>query len=463
VPPREALLLLPRLPATARTSGTAERWTDALRSLGVAVGTGPTPAAPDLVLVRHVREALRAPADVLLVDGRDPLRRLRRAGFEVRSYAAERGPGGAVGLVPVGPSPRSRPSPAAERMAGRTPRQRLVALARRCSGRAHVTVAARGPVDPAAVRAAGLSGPAPVLLAGGGGARRRSTFLVPATGPAGPAVVKVGPLSGWERGAQEQRVLRRLAALDRLPSAVPRPLGAGTVGPLCWSAESALAGQPLPDALRHHSAGAGRAVLEEVASWLTALAEQTRTSGTSWDARTSALPLRGEHGRSAELRSELAGVPAVLVHGDVGTGGNVLVGHQGLGVIDWETAHDTELPLTDLLPLLALALASRQRPDDRASYVLRLCGGQEEDSDWLFALLRGYCRRVDVLPRHVGALGGLAWAYQASMRLVHDELLAADGEPPTRWRSPAEEVARSWSSHPGLGADWPALTSGWDR
>jgi hypothetical protein len=460
VPPREALLLLPQLPARAWTPRPASRWLDALQGFGMTVQHGPGPvAASDLVVVDGVRTALATRADLVLLDGRDRTRRLQRAGYEVRTYVAERGTGGAVRLASLGAS-GSRRRCSSSTMARPRLRQWVVAIVRRCSGRSYVTVAHHGSTTPAAVAAAVGPAPTAVLLAGGGGARRRSTFLVSGADRfPSPAAVKVAPPAGRARGRHEQELLRRLMDLDDLRRAVPRPLGEGSLGPLCWSAESALPGQPLPDVLRHLDAARGRALLDDLVRWFADLGVATRTAPGNWDARESSLPLRGEHLRIAGWRQELAGVPGVLVHGDVGTGGNVLVDHGAVGIIDWETARGVELPLTDLLPLLGLALASAHPAAERAGYVLRLCAGEEPESDWLLASVRSYCGRLDVPLAQAGRLAALAWAYQASMRLVHEELVRAAGEAPSRWTSPAEEVARTWDLHPALGPTWSALTS----
>jgi hypothetical protein len=154
-------------------------------------------------------------------------------------------------------------------------------------------------------------------------------------------------------------------------------------------------------------------------------------------------------------------VPGVLVHGDVGTGVNVLLDGCRVSVIDWETATEGELPLTDVLPLICIALAAlngyKEAPD-AAEYVLRLCAGREADSAWLHRLLYSYCYQAAVPLDQAGALGALAWGYQASMRLVHDELVVQAGGVPIGWKSPADDIARNWLSYPDLGTTWAALS-----
>jgi hypothetical protein len=87
-----------------------------------------------------------------------------------------------------------------------------------------------------------------------------------------------------------------------------------------------------------------------------------------------------------------------------------------------------------------------------------LCAGREPDSLWLFALLLRYCARVGVPPSQAGRLAVLSWGYLASMRVVHDELVAAAGDAVTSWVSPADEIARRWPKEPGLGLSWTALS-----
>jgi hypothetical protein len=299
------------------------------------------------------------------------------------------------------------------------------------------------------------------LITGGGG-RRRSTFLAGRNSGAHRGVaIKVGPLRWQQRGSSEQLVLHRIQALGDLAEAAPRPLGQGAIGRVYWSAESAVLGRPLPDVLGSSlDAVAHLDLLEDLATWFTRLAALTRTT-RSWTDGVSALPLRGEHRRLQPLREALRAVPGVLVHGDVGTAGNVLLAHNAFSIIDWETAAEAELPLTDLIPLLCTSLAvlrGHRGAPATAQFILRLCAGGEGDSGWFLALVRRYCRELDVPLDQVGKLAALAWGYHASMRLVHQELVVESGGVAPEWHSPFDEIARVWLSHPGLGEVWPALS-----
>ena len=73
--------------------------------------------------------------------------------------------------------------------------------------------------------------------------------------------------------------------------------------------------------------------------------------------------------------------------------------------------------------------------------------------------MRSYCRQVGVPLDQAGALAALAWGYQASMRLVHQELVMRAGDEVVDWLSPADAIARGWASSPDLGTSWSALTA----
>lgn len=425
VTPREAALLSPR--ATSR------------------VETAPS-----------ARRAAIAGSTAVVVDGHDRFRRLRRAGYQLAVYRAYSGPSGIVIADPA-------EAPLARRLSGwtarRPPRALVVAVIRRITGRRRVTIAHRGTVTPAVVAAAGNPPGSRVFLksARGGGPRRRDVFLVCAADASRPHMaVKVSSTDGDARAVSEQRTLGRLAALG-LGDVAPRPLGRGVEGPWHWSAETAASGVPLPEyAARRPTALF--TVLDRIVLWFTRLGSATRSASVVAGPR---LELRGGHRSLLARRAALRDVPGVLVHGDVGVGANVLVDGDGsIAVIDWETASWNELPLTDLLPLLCTALAAAHRhhdPDAAAAYILRLCRGEEDDSAWLLAAVRAYCRALGVPLAATGTLGALAWGYQASMRLVYEELVASTGVAPAPWRTAADIVAVRWSADPCLGDQWGAL------
>ena len=301
----------------------------------------------------------------------------------MQTYVTRRGSGGAINLTPLHRCGPDRVLPAANLL---WLRQLLIAGVRRLSGLHCVTVAHRGDVTPAAVAAAAGAGLSASLVGSGGSPRRRSTFLVAKDARTAPhTAIKVGPLGWAVRGAKEQLVLRRLQGIAGLAEAVPTPIGHGVSGTMSWSAESAAKGRPsrmycVAQATPPGCCGCWNASRRGSPS----LAQRHGRYVTGQP--ESALPLRGELRELETLRMRLQAVPGVLVHGDVGTGGNVFVDDHGFSIIDWETAAEQELPLTDVLPLLCNALAAlrgHRRPTIAAQYVLRLCAGREADSPWL--------------------------------------------------------------------------------
>jgi hypothetical protein len=461
IPAYEALLLLPRLPDCAIIWRGRSRWSAALESLGIAEHVKHSSSeATGCLTIAPTGKAAASGVDLILIDGRDRARRLERAGYNVRTYVARRDLAGVVSIESL--KSRGPLRDAGYESARQRPRKLLVRGMRRLTGRHYVTVAHRGSLTPAAVSAVAGSMESARLLAAGGGERRRSTFLVAAERNGAPhTAIKIGPLVWRARGIKEQLVLHRLQEIG-LANEVPKPLGEGAFDRMCWSAETAVRGRPLSDLVcRPTPRGEIRAALERLAGWFTQLAVTTRNA-RDWATPASALPLRGEHSRLGALRAALGtSVSGVLVHGDVGTGVNVLLDGCRFSIIDWETATEGELPLTDVLPLICNALAAvngYKEARDVADYVLRLCAGREADSEWVLSLLSSYCFQTGVPLDQAGTLAVLAWGYQASMRLVHDELVVQAGGVPVGWKSPADDIARDWLSYPDLGTTWAALS-----
>ncbi|NEM05931.1 phosphotransferase [Geodermatophilus normandii] len=271
------------------------------------------------------------------------------------------------------------------------------------------------------------------------------------------AVVKLDRSPGVEdRATHEQRVLRLVP-----PGPVtPRPLGAGQVGPVRWSAETVLSGRPLTQVLSDAGTPV-REVLARVADWLGDVAAGT-AADTGWSGTgpgDGVLALRGEATGLRPLLRELDGVPAVLTHGDLASGHNVLVDEGGRpAVLDWETARERGLPLLDLLPLLCWSLARARGdrdPHHEAARILDLATGRAPESAWLFDQVVRYARRLTLPPETVGRLALLAWGHQASMRTVRDERLTAAGLPVAPWTSVGELALRAWRDQ--VGPEWPAI------
>jgi hypothetical protein len=452
LPPVAALLLLPVAPTAGRVLGAGPAWEESLLWWGLEDGDVRGPGG--LVVAGSAPAAAASGAETVLLTGGDRSGALRRAGYAVRTWTVHPAPAGAA-VAAVGDGLR-RPGPRRGVARGRA---LAVDLARGVGGRERLHVASRVGGPPALAALAG--GDKAQVLAGGGGPRRRPVILVAGAASRSPSrVVKAGRAGDEVRAAHEQAVLERLhgAGLGR---PLPRPLGTGRCGPFVWSAESAVAGAPLADLLgRPPRRRKVLALLEDVAAWLTRVAVATATARSWAEGCDDELPLVGEHARLAADRARLSGVPAVLVHGDLGSAFNLLVDGRSWTVVDWETARPAGPPLTDLLPLVCGALASLQAPSSAAAqarYVLRLCAGREEDSAWLHRVVDEHLRAVRVPADQAGTLAALAFGHQASTRLRHELLVRAAGDVPPAWRSPWDDVVRGWQSEPGLGADWSAL------
>jgi hypothetical protein len=285
--------------------------------------------------------------------------------------------------------------------------------------------------------------------------RRRAVFLALDGDGNARAVIKVSRTPGGDdRASHEQRILSLLPPTD----VTPRPLGTGRIGPLAWSAETALSGQPLRQMVSC-PVNQAYAVLEQLGAWLSDVALRSAVN-VDWRIAGSddaTIALRGRAAGLWPVLRGLRGVPGVLAHGDLASGHNVLVDRSGRpGVLDWETARQRGLPLLDLLPLLCWSLArcrGERGPQREAAFILELALGRSSDSDWLYAQVARYASRLALSPDTVGPLALLAWGHQASMRLVRDELLWAAGLPVRPWTSAAELVLDAWWNE--IGTAWP--------
>jgi hypothetical protein len=339
----------------------------------------------------------------------------------------------------------------------------IVASARRWRARAAdvEVLASRGESALVAATLPG-SGVAVEEVIVGDGPRRRVAVVL-ARRRRRTAIVKLAAGDPDDRAAAEQETLQRLAHLG-MAGVVPRPLGYGVLDGHEWSAETWSAGVTLRSASRRWWTRHGATVLDGLADWLTDLA--VRSSGPSTRAPEVRLPLRGRPQIDlARLAAEQANLNGVLTHGDLASGENVLVRRDTFAVIDWETALPDGLPMTDLVPTLALGRSLLDRTTsgpDQAERVVALCRGEGVGGEWLFQSIARYADRVGVATESVGALATLAWGYQASLRARHEELVRASGREPANWTSVGELVYERWTNDSQLGVAWPAF-AGWRR
>lgn len=171
---------------------------------------------------------------------------------------------------------------------------------------------------------------------------------------------------------------------------LPRLHGCGENGLAYWSLEDRIDGQEPP-------ALSGR-LLEDCLEFLVGL----RSSGGQTTAPEGSLASSAElvatlcerEHRGAllklagELEADLHGVPRGIAHGDFWTGNLLAQGDRLRGVVDWTAARQDQLPLLDLVNLLAAERARRYFGRAIRTYLLPAAraGGD--------APMRTYCERL---------------------------------------------------------------------
>ncbi|MGH3072976.1 MAG: aminoglycoside phosphotransferase family protein [Gaiellaceae bacterium] len=242
----------------------------------------------------------------------------------------------------------------------------------------------------------------------------------------------------------------------------PHFLGRLVAGGLHASLESAAVGQRLIGFL--HTAAPRREKLraiEAVAGWTLAVARHTRAAPARLEPERDRLRqhvLPKWPGAPAELADELAAVPGVFQHRDLGSW-NVVVRPGGFTVLDWEDAVLDAPPLWDLWYLLEDALAhldGAAGPDARESHFVRLFRGELPASAILFRWTRQTVEVLDLPVDVVSTLATLCWLNEG---LGHHERVSAIERyaPGTeRARTQHERMGELWLSTPGLGLGWNA-------
>jgi len=182
----------------------------------------------------------------------------------------------------------------------------------------------------------------------------------------GDAVAKVGG------GTGEAETLRELGGLARASGAsVPEPIRTGAVAGLPLLVESVVQGRPVSSQM---TPSRFPAYLGELVGWLerwnVATAQPRPLTRAELD-RTVGAPLRALEldGSDRWLRAEGRTLPFVAAHHDLTTA-NVLVG-DGLGIVDWDSAEATALPLTDFFYAAADARAAADGFRDRVEAFAR--------------------------------------------------------------------------------------------
>lgn len=198
--------------------------------------------------------------------------------------------------------------------------------------------------------------------------------------------IKVGlDAAGRERVNAERRSLGLLGPAARAAGAEVPTLVPDRTGPAWRLVTSALDGIPAATVLAV-SPDRCEAILSRLADWLLAwnrATQATTTAGSEMLDQTLLRPVRdlAAAGKASpaylaamhHLADDLSGEPinSVATHNDL-TMANVIVKQKGLGVVDWESAQATGLPLSDLFYALADCTARALRSNPARAIVQQL-------------------------------------------------------------------------------------------
>jgi hypothetical protein len=415
------------------------------------------------------REALAGRPTSLVVAGRAPQRALRRQGYAARRVVAwphvedplamatlDRGPLGQLfGLDPasVGRRATAWAAGVAARL-GLLPAATSLTIANRLGGRSPWPFRAAEPMpDPAGW----------VVIRGRGDDLQRLVFLGYGEGkPLPEFAVKLGRLPGRTVAFdRDQDGLALIAAAGAQAAAhAPTLLGRATVAGFPTSVESAAAGRRLCDVLGGRQDRATRLrLVDAVASWTLDVGRATLGRLD----KAAVAEFRALAGAAGPAGLDVARIPGVLVHGDLGTW-NILVHSGGFAVVDWESARRPGLALADLAYLLADALTiveGRRAVRDQAAAMLRLFRGEADLSPVLFSWIRRAVAGTGVEAADVGPIMTLTWLQHAASPPRRQRALAASSSgPPTgssgqpAGAAPHARLAPAWLADPRLGWGW---------
>lgn len=471
----DARFLLPRPVQRAAVLGEAAGWREGLQAAGVSLAPAGEPlGSADLAVAsaRSAGPAASTGAGMVIVEGaRRPS--LGSHALATRAFLALPSIEAATVFLPLD-CPAALRYALAEWLAPparwKQLRNRLLepALARGIApARRLVTVAQREQGQPFLVAAAHELGiPRRIdwfLAAGQGDALSRGVFQVfEHDAPEPRWALKFARVPGYvEPFDRDERGLR-LASRVGGPIAehAPRFLGRLVVGGIHASLESAAVGQQLLGFL--HAAAPRREKLraiEAIAEWTLSVARHTRAAPERLEPERDRLTqhvLPHWRGAPAELADQLAAIPAVFQHRDLGSW-NVVVRPGGFTALDWEDARLHAPPLWDLWYLLADTLAHLDGAPDldaRERHFVRLFRGELAASAILFRWTR---RTVEALGIPVDAVSTLATLCWLDAGLSHHERESAIGQyAPGMARAPTlyERIGELWLSTPGLGLSW---------
>jgi hypothetical protein len=482
VSPTDCRFLLPvPVRRVAVADGLAD-WREAALQVGLELASDTAERGVDLFVARaHQLDHATAMAPrAIIVEGCDARGELRDAGYSAERYLARPSVENPVILIPVDRStptrfalehwlrPPTRLKQMRNRAAIRLLSQGIVPPPR--TSRTFVTIGAPNEGLPWLIdAAAGLGVPGDVewlLTPGQGDPLSRGVFHLFPAGASRPRwALKFARVTDHdEQFVRDQRGLAVAASGSVLSDHAPRLIGRFVAGGLHASLETAATGQRLMRLL-HSSAPRGRkrALIDEVAAWIVAVAAETRAPPSELvpeieRLEREVLPEWKSVGARAGLASDLPPVPAVAQHNDLGVR-NLIVGDDGFTVLDWEFARRLGLPLWDLWYFLADATArldGAYAPDRQELYFASLFKGELPASDWLFRWTRTAVEASAVPAGAVGAIATLFWLHHGLSHgtrrtdLERRAPQAAASATPTAF----QRLVPRWLSEPELGPTW---------
>jgi hypothetical protein len=206
-------------------------------------------------------------------------------------------------------------------------------------------------------------------------------------------------------------------------------------------------------------------VIDAVAAWLVRVAVETE--GGAGSAAAEAERLRREVvprweivADEAVLR-EIALLPGVLQHNDLGAW-NVVVDRGGdFTAVDWESASACGLPLWDLWYFLADALVQLDGyPDDQVSAFGRLFRGEARSSQVLFRWTRTAVGTLGIPNHVVGCLATLCWLHHGLSGPTRAASLARHAGSATATDWAAARYPEAWLGDAALGFGWSRWLEG---
>jgi len=469
----DARFLLPAAPRTAVVLGALDGWRDGLATAGIVPPA--EGAAPDLVVASadHVVDALSLGGRMLIVEGGDAVRPLRRHGLSIRRYLPRPTVDRPQVVIPIDEPAAARYATAHWTYAASTRkrvRNRLADMAfatRMFPSVGNVTaVATHDAAAPSVVRAGrhhGAEAHSWLLTPGPGDDLSRNVFHLFREGARNPSwVLKFTRVPGYADPFDRDEAGLTLArdAGPPVTDHAPRLLARFTVDGLNASLETAATGERLTRLLARTSRAHGVRLIEGVAGWIVATGTVTRADPADLAAeqarlRDEVVPHWADRGVEERLVTSLPEISAVLQHNDVGPW-NIVTDETSFTVVDWESARRHGLPLWDLVYFLTEALAGVDRvvDADRDEYTVRLYRGALPSSATLFEWIRRGIQAAEIPPEAVGSIITLCWLHHGLSHKRRGEAMARVVRTGHQLVPAAERIASVWLRDPELGPDW---------